>query len=63
MILRDECKKIGITVGELSVECETPIRTLQNWSKSHPKRVKAFLDAIRYRQAQTGDSHLQDDLL
>lgn len=63
MIIKDECKKLGITVRYLSEECETPMRTLQNWSKSHPKRVKAYLDAIRFRQSQTGDSHLQDDLL
>jgi hypothetical protein len=63
MILRDECKKIGVSVQELSVECDTPMRTLQNWSKSHPKRLRAYLDAIRFRQSQTGDRHLQDDLL
>jgi hypothetical protein len=63
MIIKDECKKLGITVQYLSEDCGTPMRTLQNWSKSHPKRIKAFLDAIRYRKSKTGDRHLQDELL
>lgn len=63
MIIKDECKKLGVSVQYLSDDCGTPMRTLQNWSKSHPKRIKAFLDAIRYRKSKTGDSHLQDELL
>ena len=63
MIIKDECKKLGITAKYLSDECGVPMRTMQDWAKSHPKRIRAFLDAIRFRQSQTGDKHLQGDLL
>lgn len=63
MILKDECKKLDIEVSYLANEVGIPIRTLQDWAKKHPKRVLAFLDAIRYRKSLVGDSHLQKDLL
>ena len=63
MILKNECHKLDITVQHLSDACGVPIRTLQDWTTKHPKRVLAFLDAIRFRQLNTGDKHLQGDLL
>ena len=62
MILKDECKKIGISVNELSDKSGTPIRTLRDWVKTNPKRVYCFLDAMRYRKSKVGDSALQEDL-
>ncbi|MCP4324295.1 MAG: hypothetical protein GY787_21040 [Alteromonadales bacterium] len=65
MNLKLECNKLGLKVSEFCLSYDMPVRTMQDWTKSHPKRVRAFLDAELYRQSKEkdGDSHLQEELL
>lgn len=64
MLLKDECKKLNIKVSDFALAVGTPVRTLQDWTVKHPLRVKAFLDAMRYRTTERPDTdlHLQTDI-
>lgn len=67
LVLKDECKKIGLTVSQFEQLTDTSQRTLRRWAVSHPVRLNALLDCARYHKflikKASGDLHLQQDLL
>jgi len=43
IILKDECKKRDLTVGEFLASCPVPAQTLRDWCKSKPDLVLYLL--------------------
>lgn len=45
LILKDECKKRGFTVGEFITFSTVPAQTLRDWCKTKPDLVTVLLNA------------------
>lgn len=50
--LKLECDQLEITISELIEFTGTPRQTLKDWSITKPKRIKAFLDAVKLNKAK-----------
>lgn len=53
--LKLECDSLNIDINDLIEITGTPRQTLKDWCIKHPKRIHAFLDAIRYSQSNDKD--------
>jgi len=53
--LKFECDSLNIDINDLIEITGTPRQTLKDWCIKHPKRIYAFLDAVRYSQSNDKD--------
>lgn len=48
--LKDECKKVGFTVAQLSEHLDVPERTLQGWVKSRPVMMQRIFQGLQAKK-------------
>lgn len=46
MILKDECKKVGLSVGDFSQLVDVPTQTLRDWCVSRPILLEILFSGV-----------------